>query len=468
MSSNAQQAPRHILFNAFDMNCVAHQSPGLWRHPQDKARDYNTIGYWTHLAKTLEKGLFDGVFIADVLGTYDVYGGSNEAPLLTGAQVPVNDPALLISAMAAVTEHLGFGVTAGTAYEHPYPFARRLATLDHLTQGRVGWNVVTGYLPSAAQNMGNDDQMEHDERYNHADEYLEVIYKLLEGSWEDDAVQYNKETGVFTDASKVHPIKHEGKYFKVPGIAITEPSVQRTPVIFQAGASPRGKAFAGTHAEAVFVNNNTVESLKETVKSIRENAVAAGRDPYDIRIFTMQTIITGATDEEAQAKYQEYLKYADPKGALVLLSGWMGVDLSKYDLDDPIGDVESNAIQSLVTSLQAGTGAGEEPWTVRKLSEWVGVGGFGPTIVGSGATVAEELIRWQRETDVDGFNLAYAITPGTFEDIVEYVVPELQARGAYKTEYTEGSLRNKLFGEGDRVKDTHPAAGYSLSRALVS
>ena len=468
MSSNAQQAPRQILFNAFDMNCVAHQSPGLWRHPADKARDYNTIGYWTHLAKTLEKGLFDGVFIADVLGTYDVYGGSNEAPLLTGAQVPVNDPALLISAMAAVTEHLGFGVTAGTAYEHPYPFARRLATLDHLTQGRVGWNVVTGYLPSAAQNMGNDDQMEHDERYNHADEYLEVIYKLLEGSWEDDAVQYNKETGIFTDASKVHPIKHEGKYFKVPGIAITEPSVQRTPVIFQAGASPRGKAFAGTHAEAVFVNNNTVDSLKSTVKSIRENAVAAGRDPYDIRIFTMQTIITGATDEEAQAKYQEYLRYADPKGALVLLSGWMGVDLSKYDLDDPIGEVESNAIQSLVTNLQGGTGVGEEQWTIRKLSEWVGVGGFGPTIVGSGATVAKELIRWQRETDVDGFNLAYAITPGTFEDIVEYVVPELQSRGVYKTQYAEGSLRNKLFGHGDRVKDTHPAASYSLARSLVS
>ncbi|MFC0582168.1 LLM class flavin-dependent oxidoreductase [Micrococcoides hystricis] len=467
MSTNAQQASRQILFNAFDMNCVAHQSPGLWRHPEDKARDYNTIGYWTHLAKTLEKGLFDGVFIADVLGTYDVYGGSNEAPLLTGAQVPVNDPALLISAMAAVTEHLGFGVTAGTAYEHPYPFARRLATLDHLTNGRVGWNVVTGYLPSAAQNMGNDDQMAHDERYDHADEYLEVIYKLLEGSWEDDAVQYNKQTGVFTDPTKVHPIKHEGKYFKVPGIAITEPSVQRTPVIFQAGASPRGKAFAGKHAEAVFVNNNTIETLKSTVASIRENAVAAGRDPYDIRIFTMQTIITGATDEEAQAKYEEYVKSADPKGALVLLSGWMGVDLSKYDLDDPIGDVESNAIQSLVTSLQTGT-ADNEPWTVRKLSEWVGVGGFGPTLVGSGATVAEELIRWQRETDVDGFNLAYAITPGTFEDIVEYVVPELQARGAYKTEYTDGSLRNKLFGEGDKVKDTHPAACYSLARSLVS
>ena len=150
---------RAILFNAFDMNCVAHQSPGLWRHPDDHARDYNTLGYWTHLAQTLEKGLFDGLFIADVLGPYSVYGGTSEAAIRTGAQTPVNDPFLLVSAMAAVTEHLGFGVTAGTAYEHPYPFARRLATLDHLTGGRVGWNVVTGYLPSAAQNMGQDDQM---------------------------------------------------------------------------------------------------------------------------------------------------------------------------------------------------------------------------------------------------------------------------------------------------------------------
>ena len=227
---------REILFNAFDMNCVAHQSPGLWRHPDDHARDYNTLGYWTHLAQTLEKGLFDGLFIADVLGPYSVYGGTSEAAIRTGAQTPVNDPFLLVSAMAAVTEHLGFGVTAGTAYEHPYPFARRLATLDHLTGGRVGWNVVTGYLPSAAQNMGQDDQMEHDERYEHADEYLDVVYKLLEGSWEDDAVVYDKESGVFADPAKVHDIAHQGRYFTVPGHAVTEPSVQRTPVIYQAGA----------------------------------------------------------------------------------------------------------------------------------------------------------------------------------------------------------------------------------------
>lgn len=239
------------------MNCVAHQSPGLWRHPEDQSARYTDLRYWADLAKTLQKGLFDGIFIADVLGTYDVYGSSNEAALRQGTQVPVSDPLLLVSAMALVTEHLGFGVTAGTAYEHPYPFARRLSTLDHLTNGRVGWNVVTGYLPSAARNMGNADQMEHDERYDHADEYLEVLYKLLEGSWEEGAVVRDTETGVFADPAKVHQIGHEGKYFKVPGIHLSEPYPQRTPVIYQAGASPRGIAFAAGNAEAVFVGSPT-------------------------------------------------------------------------------------------------------------------------------------------------------------------------------------------------------------------
>lgn len=463
------RTPREILFNAFDMNCVAHQSPGLWRHPQDQAASYNTLGYWTHLAKVLEKGKFDGLFIADVLGTYDVYNGTNESPLRTGAQAPVNDPILLVSAMAAVTENLGFGITAGTAYEHPYPFARRLATLDHLTGGRVGWNVVTGYLPSAARNMGQEDQMEHDERYDHADEYLEVVYKLLEGSWEDDAVKADKVSGIYTNPEQVHPINHEGKYFKVPGIAITEPSTQRTPVIYQAGASSRGVKFAAENAEAVFVTSPTREMLKATVTKIRDAAEAAGRDRYDIKIFAMQTIITGQDSATAQAKYEDYKSYADVEGALVLISGWMGVDLSAYDPDDVIGsNVKSNAIQSSVETFQKASGDEGSPWTIRQLAEWVGVGGFGPITVGSGAEVAEKLIDWVNYTDVDGFNLAYAITPGTFEDIVEYVVPELQARGAYKTEYAEGSLRNKLFGAGDRVKDTHRAAQYKIANRLAA
>lgn len=455
---------REILFNAFDMNCVVHQSPGLWRHPEDRAREYNTLAYWTDVARTLEKGLFDGLFIADVLGPYDVFAATPDAALSSGAQVPVNDPFLLVSAMAAVTEHLGFGLTAGTAYEHPYPFARRLGTLDHLTGGRVGWNVVTGYLPSAAQNMGQDDQMEHDARYDHADEYMDVVYKLLEGSWEDDAVVADKEAGVFTDTSKVHRIEHEGRYFKTPGISVVEPSPQRMPVVYQAGASTRGRAFAGKHAEAVFINPPTKELAKASVQRIRQAAVDAGRDPYSVRIFAMQTVVTGADDDAAQAKYDELVQYVDPIGGLVLMSGWMGLDLSQFDLDQPIGDVESNAIQSTVETFQKASGREGEPWTVRQLAEWVGVGGFGPVIVGGGESAARQLADWQDETDVDGFNLAYHITPGTFEDIVEHVVPALQRLGRYKTEYTPGTLRHKLFGAGDHLPAEHHGAQFQLRR----
>lgn len=344
--------------------------PGLWRHPDDHARDYNTIDYWVELAKTMEKGLIDGLFIADVLGTYDVYDASNEAALRAGTQVPVNNPILLVSALAQATEHLGFGITAGTAYEHPYPFARRLATIDHLTNGRVGWNVVTGYLPSTAQNLGDTDQLPHDERYDRADEYLEVVYKLLQESWEDDAVQYDKATGVFTDPDKVHPINHRGKYFDVLGIAITEPSRQRTPVIYQAGSSPRGLRFAGENAEAVFINSNTTAAMKKTVANIRTAAEAAGRDPHSIKIFAIQTIITGETESAAVVKLKEYQSYTDAVGGLTLMSGWSGVHLSKYDLGAPITNIESNAIQSTAATVSSGTGAADGAWrSVSLVSE---------------------------------------------------------------------------------------------------
>ncbi len=451
-------AERKILLNAFDMNCAVHQSPGLWRHPQDRSRDYNTLDYWVDLAQTLEKGLFDGLFIADVLGTYDVYGRDNQAALTSGAQVPVNDPILLVSAMARATEHLGFGITAGTAYEHPYPFARRLATLDHLTNGRVGWNVVTGYLPSAAQNMGETDQLPHDERYDRADEYLEVIYKLLEGSWEEDATVHDVERGIYNDPEKVHPINHHGKYFDVPGIAITEPSTQRTPVIYQAGSSPRGLKFAGQHAEAVFINPNTIEQIKQTTAKIRRAAQEAGRDPYSVRVFSMRTVITGATEEEAQAKLEDYRQYIDPVGGLTLMSGWTGTDLSEYELDEPITNIESNAIRSTANAISNGSAG--QPNTVRSLGESTGIGGFGPVSVGSGEAIARELAEIQDITDVDGFNLAYAVTPGSFQDIVDHVIPELQKIGRYKTKYAEGSLRNKLLGKGDRLSDEHFGARF--------
>ncbi|WP_395243896.1 LLM class flavin-dependent oxidoreductase [Agromyces sp. MMS24-K17] len=458
---------RPIRFNAFDMSCVGHISSGLWRHPDDQAHRYTDISYWTELAKLLERGVFDGIFIADVLGTYDVYGGTADAAIRHGSQVPVTDPLLTVSAMAAVTEHLGFGITAGTAYEHPYPFARRLSTLDHLTKGRVGWNVVTGYLPSAARNMGHDDQLEHDQRYDIADEYLEVLYKLWEGSWEDDAVLRDRESGVFTDPAKVHAIEHEGAHFKVPGIHLVEPSPQRTPVIYQAGASSRGIAFAAENAEAIFVAAPSKRAVASQVRQLRDALEAAGRDRYAARIYAMATVIVAETPEAARAKEQEYLSYASDEAALVLMSGWMGADLSQYDLDDPIGDVQSNAIQSLVTSLREEADAGET-WTVRTLAERGKIGGFGVRIVGSAEEVADQLQTWVEETDVDGFNLSYAITPGTFEDIVEFVVPELQRRGVYPTSYEEGTLRHRLHGRGDRLPDEHRGANYRIGSRVAA
>ena len=206
--------PRDILINMFNMNTVGHQSPGLWKHPRDRSRDYRDLETWVDLAKTLERGLVDGLFLADVLGVYDVYGGSPDTALRAGAQVPVNDPMLLVSAMAAVTSNLGFGVTCNLGYETPYVLARRMSTLDHLTKGRMGWNIVTGYLDSAARGIGQSQQPGHDRRYDQADEFMQIVYRLWEGSWQDGAVVLDRERKMFTDPSKVRPVRHKGEFYE--------------------------------------------------------------------------------------------------------------------------------------------------------------------------------------------------------------------------------------------------------------
>jgi FMN-dependent oxidoreductase (nitrilotriacetate monooxygenase family) len=447
---------RQIRFNAFDMNCVGHQSPGLWAHPRDRSWQYKDLEYWTELAQLLERGKFDGLFIADVLGVYDVYKGNLDAALRHATQVPVNDPLQLVPAMALVTSHLGFGLTASLSFEHPYTFARRLSTLDHLTKGRAGWNIVTSYLESGAKNIGLAGQTKHDDRYDVADEYLEVCYKLWEGSWEDGAVIRDRERRIFTDPSKVHPIGHDGRYFKVPGIHLSEPSPQRTPVLYQAGASARGQRFAGEHAECVFVAAPSKAVLKKTVDEIRASVAAAGRDPRAVLIFNVLTVVVDATDAKAEAKLAEYRQYADYDGALTLASGWMGIDFGKYAPDEPLRAIKTNAVQSAVDAFSSADPT--KAWTVRELAEWIGVGGLGPVFVGGPAKVADLVEEWVEETDVDGFNLAYAVTHETFADIVDHLVPELQRRGVYKRDYAPGTLREKLFGAGPRLAPDHPGA----------
>ncbi|MGV0044392.1 LLM class flavin-dependent oxidoreductase [Mycobacterium colombiense] len=451
-------APRRIFLNAFDMACVGHQSAGLWRHPDDQGHRYRELGYWTELARILEAGGFDAVFLADVLGVYDVYGASRDAAVRDAAQFPVNDPTAAVSAMAAVTEGLGFGITLSLTYEQPYALARRLSTLDHLTGGRVAWNIVTSYLDSAARNLGLDAQIPHDQRYEIADEYLEVCYKLWEGSWEADAVVRDAGRGVFTDPAKVHDIEHKGRYFSVPGPFLCEPSPQRTPVLFQAGASPRGVRFAAVHAEAVFVSGPTPQIVAGPVRALRAAAAELGRDPRSIKVFTMVTPVVAETHDEAVAKLAEYRRFVSPAGALALFGGWTGVDLAELDPDAPLTYVETDANRSALASFT--TAAPERAWTVRELADEIGIGGRGPVLVGSPAEVADELERWVDEADVDGFNLAYVTTPGTFVDFAKFVVPELRRRGRVPGEPPRSTLRQRLGGRGTLLPDDHPGAKY--------
>ncbi|MGH7052871.1 MAG: LLM class flavin-dependent oxidoreductase [Stellaceae bacterium] len=451
--------PKEIRLNAFAMNCVAHQSPGLWTHPRDRALDYNTLGYWIDLAHLLERGKFDALFLADVLGIYDVYRGSPDAAIQEAVQVPVGDPLLLVPAMAAVTRNLGFGVTCAVSYEHPYMLARRFSTLDHLTQGRIGWNIVTGYLNSAARATGMARQPEHDTRYDIAEEYLEIVYKLWEGSWEEGAVLRDRAGRIFARPDKVHRIRHDGAYFQLEAIHLCEPSPQRTPLLYQAGASARGRQFAATHAECVFINGPSKQVVAPIVADLRRRAAAAGRDPAELLIFTMMTVITAATADAVRARIDEYRAYASEEGALVLMSGWTGVDFATYGLDEPIRHGHHNAQTS---ALDAFTIADpDRVWTVREIARHAAIGGRGPVVAGAPEEVADELIAWVEETDVDGFNLAYAVTPESFANFVDLIVPELQRRGRYKRDYAAGTLREKLYGAGRaRLGADHPAARF--------
>ncbi|WP_218660014.1 LLM class flavin-dependent oxidoreductase [Acinetobacter pittii] len=455
---------KKISFNAFEMNCIAHQSPGLWRHPQDRSVEYKDIEYWTDLAQILERGFFDSIFIADVLGIYDVYHQSAEHALTGAVQVPVNDPLQIVPAMAAVTKHLGFGVTTSISFEHPYPFARRISTLDHLTKGRVGWNIVTSYLESGSKNLGLKTQVNHDNRYDIADEYLEVLYKLWEGSWEEGSVLRDRESGIFADHKKVHPIQHEGKYFTVPGIHICEPSPQRTPVLYQAGASSRGQKFASQNAECVFIAAPSKIATKKVVQGIRQKLAQEGRDPYSVKIYALLSIVTDETDAKAQAKFKEYQSYGSYDGALTLLSGWSGVDFSQYQPTDKVEYIQTNAIQSLLDSYV--NADPERVWTIEEIANWNSLGGNGPVLVGSAETVSDALQQWVEDTDIDGFNLAYILAHQTFADVVEFIVPELQKRGVYQTSYAQGTLREKLFGAGPYLPENHRGAKYRNLKEL--
>jgi len=277
-----------------------------------------------------------------------------------------------------------------------------------------------------------------------------VLYKLLEGSWENDAVRNDREQRVYADPAKVHKVQHHGEFYRVEGYHLCEPSPQRTPVLFQAGASERGLAFAGQHAECVFISGQNKAATRAQVDKVRAAATAAGRDGDAVEVFMGLTVIVARTEEQARAKHAEYLRHASPEAGVAHFASSTGIDFAEYDLDEPIQYVKSNAIQSATKHLQ------NNDWTRRKLLDQHALGGRYITLVGSPTQVADELERWIEETGLDGFNLARTVTPESYEDFIDLVIPELQRRGSYKTAYTDGSLREKLFAAGPHLPaETH-------------
>jgi len=443
-----------LRLNLFTMNAVEHVSPGTWSYPGDRSTDYTDREYWTEVARTAERGGFDCVFFADVRGLYDVYDDSREPALRNAIQTPSNDPTYLVPAMAEVTEDLGFAVTKSTSYVHPYQLAREFSTLDHLTDGRVAFNVVTSYLESAAQNLGLEEMMDRQTRYDRADEFMAVCYALWNDSWDDDAVVRDREERVFTDPDGVSPIDFEGEYFDVPGPHGCEPSPQRTPVLFQAGASDRGREFAAENAEAVFCSYPTETGVREYVEDLRERVAAHGRDPDSVAFFPGIVPIVGETEAIAEERYESYRENVDVEAVLTLLSGFFGMDLSELDPDRTVEAIETEAIQGAVDAFT--TADPDREWTVREVAEFAALGSTSPVVVGTGEQVADEIERWYREVGVDGINVKEVTRTGTLDAFVDLVVPELRDRGVLG-ERSGDTLRERLLGY-DGLPADHPGA----------
>ena len=450
---------KRIHLNGFKIAGVGHTAIGLWKHPDNQAYRYKDLDYWTETAKTLEAGKFDSLFIADFSGIPDVYAESSETALRDAIHVPLNDPMMAVSAMAAVTKHLGFGITVPTTYEQPYSFARKMTTLDHLTKGRIGWNVVTSAVGSAARNLGHAKQVPHDERYAMAEEFMAAVYKLWEGSCEDDAVVIDQERENFVDPAKVHPVEHHGKYYQVVDAFQCEPSIQRTPTLFQAGASDKGKEFGARHAEAIFLVNPNVSGLRRTVSDIRALGGKAGRDPKAVKFMAGISVVVAETDAAAQQKFDDQISHISLLGTLARQAALVQLDFSKMDIDKPLEYIETDGIRSFMERFTKGDP--DRVWTPRQIAEMMSKSAGGISVVGSPKTVADKLEELMEAADLDGFNINDHMPLSAFPDFVRLVVPELQRRGRVWTDYEGTTLRESVAGHpGARVADDHVAASY--------
>ncbi|VXA90939.1 LLM class flavin-dependent oxidoreductase [Citricoccus sp. K5] len=445
-------APRPLRFNAFVMNTTSHIHHGQWRREDAGQTEFTDVNTWINLAKTLEAAKFDAMFFADVVGHYGDADADYSVYVNEGLQIPSNDPTVLLGALAVVTEHIGLATTSNVFQSHPFQFARQLSTLDHLSGGRIAWNIVTGTQDNGSRNFGLPRLTDHAERYRWAAEYIDVTYKLWEGSWDEDAVVKDRAGSRYSDPEKVHKIHHVGERYSVEGPHLPSPSPQRTPVLFQAGSSASGRDFAARNAEAVFIIAATPDVARQQIEDTRRRAVEAGRSPEDITFYQGVSFVIGDTEEEAQRKLKEYEEYASVDGYLAH-AALVDPDGRVYPPETPLKDLETN------------TQKGFAEWTSKAITDREPVvadiawrSHRNNRIVGTPEQIADQLEEWQA-AGVDGINVINWVIPGSFEEFAEKVLPVLRARGLAQSEYAPGTLRQKLFGR-DRLPETHPAAQY--------
>ena len=416
----------------------AGQHVAAWRHPDANAQGHHDLAYYQRLAQTAERGLFDAYFLADGLSVeFGGDDGSGVSSKGTGFE-----PVTLFAALSVVTKHIGFIATASTTYEDPYILARKFASLDHLSHGRAGWNVVTSVGDAMARNFGNAQQASPAQRYERADEFVDTVQQLWD-SWEDDAFVRNKDTGQFYDPAKVHAPRHQGKHFSVAGALNVARPPQGYPVIVQAGQSEPGKELAARTAEVVFTAQQSLEDAQAFYRDLKGRLAKYGRSRDALKIMPGVAVYVGRTEEEARAKQQALNDLILPKAGLDLLSKFVDLDLSQYPLDGPLPELPPT--QGLISRQQMFADiARKNQFSIRQLYQWVATGRGHWTIVGTPSQIADQLQSWFENEAADGFNVLPPVLPGSLDDFVDLVIPELQRRGLFRTAYEGTTLRENL------------------------
>ncbi|GAA2237560.1 NtaA/DmoA family FMN-dependent monooxygenase [Herbiconiux moechotypicola] len=413
-----------------------------WRHPHGRGDRYGSPAYWAGLAKTLDAAGFDFILFADSYGYPQIDGEVPDEVLSHGILFPGYDPMLLVSALSQAAPSLGVVVTSSTSLEQPLPTARRFATLDAFTNGHIGWNVVTGSTAQVTEGLFGITHFDHDTRYDVADEFVDLTRSLLEDVWDDDAVVFDKESNTLVDPSRVHPLAYRGEHFSSHGLFKVPPGPQRTPVLFQAGMSGRGRDFGARNAEAMFIQGQTAAQAAEASADIRARVVAAGRDAHDLRIISGVTVTVAPTRDEALAKRRELEELFSMDDAAVLFAGFTGIDLRALDRSMRIDDIaDTNQGHTPLDRYRSVPGVE----TVQDVLDAFRVQERGFVITGSPREVAEEMIETASIADLDGYLLEPTFGDTTaYEEFIELVLPELKALGAWEEPDRSLTLRERL------------------------